>query len=459
MLKKPVKRFARIFSGRQANAPPPSIVQADDPRPGRTWNDTTPGGTDEIPAPIASVSVGTTGLRRTRRFLEKMYAAGCADRIQSLCVYDCNRTTIGQWQKTQSQSTAAKTILPDYIPLSEGFLRNNKAFQSYYGKIERDLERMADTMYARANEAGTPPQVILEWIGFGGHSLLSYLFHNIVLERFPDSTFLPIICLPYERILEQKMRNEVWDTTISAYADTKSIITDNAVDKDLSTIDHRLGIALASIESAYRASPESGTLAEIATMFGMTDSKYLGIAETSIPMRIENGSIVLGQDDSTIYTIKQAIWSIAEEQRRYWLAHYSPHERDAEQRIIVSVPTDRTRMLEFADDILDQLRREDFEMAYAGTKIAFAPANFNWNRDADTQDTLAYAHITKIFATGTGPQPSIERILQPGYAFDNGRIKSAPTRGKAIRNGHRENAEFLQLALTTDHSETSDPAQ
>lgn len=446
MLKSAATRIPRLFRGTRENAPPPAIVQTDDPRPGRVWNQTTPGGSDQTPAPIASVSVGTTGLRRTRRFLEKMYAAGCADRIQSLCVYDCNRTTIGQWQKTQSQSTADKTILPNYIPLSEGFLRNNRAFQSYYGKIERDLERMADRMYARANEAGTPPQVILEWIGFGGHSLLSYLFHNIVAERFPDSTFLPIICLPYERILEQKMRNEVWESTIAAYADTKSIITDNAIDKDLTTIDHRLAIALAAIESAYRASPESGTLAEIATMFGMTPSPYLGIAETSIPLRIEDDSIVLGQDESTTHTIKQAIWSISDVQRRYWLAQYDHPEQDAEQRVIVSIPTDRSRMLEFADDILDQLRREDFEIAYPGTKIAFAPANFNWNRDPDTQNSLAYAHVTKIFATGTGVQPSIQRILQPGYTFSNELTKTVPTRGKAIRNGHNRDAESLHLA-------------
>ena len=437
-IKHTVRRLAEILGITRPHAPtpPPNIVQSDDPRPGRIFAYTTPGTTDEIPAPIATVSVGTTGLRRTRRFLEKMYSAGCADRIQTLCIYDCNRTTIGQWQKTQSQTTADKTILPAYIPLSEGFLRNNRAFQSYYGKIERDLERMADDMFTRANKAGTPPQVILEWIGFGGHSLLSYLFHNIVAERFPDSTFLPIICLPNERILEQKMRNEVWDTTIAAYADTKTIITDNAIDKDLTAIDERLAIALAAIESAYRASPESGTLAEITTMFGMTSSPYLGIAETSIPIRIEGGAIVLGQDDSTMHTIKQAIWSIADNQRRYWLAQYDDHDPDAEQRIIVSIPTDRPNMLNFADDILDQLRREDFELAYPGAKIAFAPANFNHNHDLDSVENLVYAHITKIFATGSGPQPSIERIMQPGYEFTNGRSKTVPTRGRAIRNGH-----------------------
>ena len=424
--------FVRSFINKAKHAPPPEIVENDDIDQGRIWNQTIPGGTDAMPAPIASVSVGTTGLRRTHRFLSKMYACGCADRIQSLVVYDCNRTNIDRWKKTQTLSTAAKTILPNYIPLSEGFLRNDKAFQNYYGKIERDLENMADRMYAQSNAAGTTPQVIIEWIGFGGHAHLSYLFHHIIAERFPDSTFLPIICLPNERILERKMREEIWHITQQVHGETQSIITDNAVATDVTSIDHRLAIALASVESAYRSSPESGTLAEIATMFGLTSSQYLGIAEKHLPIRIQDDSIVLGQDDSTIHAIKQAVWQIAPAKQRDWLANYAPPPQDGEQRITVAIPTDRDSMQIFADDILDQLRREDFEYAYPGTKVSFAPANFKWSQEEEDKG-VTYAHVSKIFTAGAGEQPSIARIMQPGFQIDNGHNHSFPTRGRALR--------------------------
>ena len=409
----------------------PAIISEDDQEHGYLYDKIAPGGSDKLPAPIASVSIGTAGLRRSRKFVNAMRAAGCLDRLQSVTVCDYNQTNIDLWKATQSDDTADITIFPEYNPVSDGFQRKTQAFQKYYGRIERDLEEMVNDMLRKGHAAGTTPQIILEWIGFGGHAQLSYKFHDMIANAFPEATFLPIFCLPNERMLEKNMRENVWSNTQDIYGNTLSILTDNAITHDLESIDRRLTIAIAAVEAAYRSSPEFGTLPEIASMFDMTHSKWLGVSERSIPLRVENGSLIRGRDDSTIHTIKELIWSAAGHNNRDWLGYYAPPRVYDEQRIVVSLPVTRRVLNDIRDDVMDQLLREGFEEGFQGAKIGFAPANFNWNRITE-EDDVVYGHVTKVFATAQEAQPSLERILTPGYRINGHRVHSFLTRGQAM---------------------------
>ena len=181
----------------------PDIIGRAIPEQGQLFNETASGDHGKLPAPITSVAAGTAALRRTWKWWSTMVAAGCADRVQSLTVYDCNQTTIDDWLSYEDAYTKSVSILPSYLPQPKGFLRRIHAFQAHYGRIERDLENMARAMMAKANEAGVYPKVMLEWIGFGGRAFISYLFHEIIADYFPNATVLPIYCIPDERPLEK----------------------------------------------------------------------------------------------------------------------------------------------------------------------------------------------------------------------------------------------------------------
>ena len=422
------KRRLRLLGRRQRGAAT-HMVDADVSEPAKLWSGMHRGKDDRIPAPIASIAVGTAGLKRSRKWLNAMYSAGCADRIQSVLIYDCNRTSIEKWEESQSDQTAEVTVLPRHLPMSEGFLRNHAAFQEHRVPIERDLEAMVERMTDLSHRAGTYPQVIIEWIGFGGHAQLSYLMHDIVQARFPNATYLPIFCLPDEKVLERSMREVIWEQALAAHGHRMAILTDNAMTNDVETLDSRLAVALAAVEAAYKASPEVGTLAELTGMMGMTGSAWLGVAERNLPIRVEDGQLIMGRDESTLHDIKAMIWDVAGRKGgNYTLAKHGPHDRHCEQQIYVSMPLARDHILDIRADILDQLRREEFEAAYPATKVRFAPANYRFKEREDA----ANAHVTKIFNAGSGPQPSLERILRPGYVMETSRRNWIATKGQAI---------------------------
>ena len=407
----------------------PDIIGLPIPEQGQLFGKTTTGDQGKLPAPIASVAVGTAALRRTWKWWSAMIAAGCADRVQSLTVYDCNQTNIDDWLAHEDAYTKSVSILPSYLPHPEGFLRRIHAFQALCGRIERDLEHMARTMMTKANEAGAYPQVILEWIGFGGHAFISYLFHEIIADYFPDAAFLPIYCIPDERPLEKNMRDEVWAITQEVHSDRLAIITDNAVTSSVEQLDTRLAIALTAIEAAYRVNTDAVTLTEVASMFGLNRSRWLGVAERQIPLRVEDDALVLGKDASAIHGVKQAIWDIAQPHLgKEALANCSPPSPEDEQHIVVTLPVTREHLLPIRQDIADQLTREQFAGAYPGTKVAYAPANFGWSHEQG----ITHAHVCKIFVNGPGQPPSLQRILNPNYRTEPIRRRSIPSPGAIL---------------------------
>ena len=372
------------------------------------------------PAPIVSLAVGSTGIQRTALWYNKMRALGCADRIQSLMVYDCNATNIREWNAAaEAAGISSISITPEYLPFPEGFLRQPNFFKPHYAAISRDVEIMVEKMERIANETGVRPQVIIEWIGFGGHAQLSYLIHEHVARRFPNTTFLPIYCIPSDRVLEANIRDYgLWDQAQQAIGDHPAVITDNLAGGTVQTLDERVAITIAAIEAAYRFRPEVGTLAELVSSFRIGRSRWLGIDTIELPYQITKArqrQHSRAQREQRMVRsavaqgIKEAIWRIARPtNQENHTAFFNPPQHNAEQRIYCLLPFHYEVVDLIKEDIEDQLMREMFHMPFSGTKICFAPGNAMWR----SNDSFAYAHICRIIGAPATPLPvSVTRVL------------------------------------------------
>ena len=372
------------------------------------------------PAPIVSLAVGSTGIQRTALWYNKMRSLACEDRIQSMIVYDLNSTNIREWHAAAEHAGINDIcITPEYLPLAEGFLRQPNAYESYFGAIERDIAGMVEKMERNANEAGVRPQVIIEWIGFGGHARISHLIHEHVALRFPNTVFLPVYCIPADRVLEQNIRDyDLWNKGLEVMGDHPAVITDNMAGASVQVLDERVAIGLAAIEAAYRFRPDVGTLAELISSYHIAQNRWIALDTIELPYRTSRSrqrKNSRAQREQRIvraamaHSIKQAIWRIAAPDNQENHTGYLPASRhDAVQRIYCILPFMPETVELIKDDIEDQLRREEFHLPYPATKVCFAPGNAMWQ----AKDDFTYAHICRIVGLPEHPLPqSISRVL------------------------------------------------
>ena len=394
------------------------------------------------PAPIVSVSIGSAGMRRTALWRRKMDALGCAGRIQSMVAYDCNRTNVQQWVEAANASGVMDNcIVPNYLPFSEGFLRQPNFFIDHYGPIERDLERIIDEMEQKSSEAGVRPQLIIEWIGFGGHARISYLFHEMLIERFQGARILPVYCIPDDRVLEQNIREyNLWNEAQQIIGNGPAVITDNRTASNLQVLDERVATTLAAAEACYRFRPEYGTMAETASTFALHGSRWLGLQITDIPYRETNNrrgnKAVTAKRNARLatseareanaaittsaQTIKEAIWRIASpENDEHYTGYLGDSNHTDEQRIYCLLPFHPEITEIIKEDVEDQLRRETFNGPYPGTKVCFAPGNANYS---NPPTGYTYGHICKMYGlSGEQTPPSVARVLDPNNDYRGSR--------------------------------------
>ena len=373
-------------------------------------------------APIVSVSVGTTGLNRAWMYHRRMRAMGCAHRVQSMLIYDCNQVNIAQLHDdAQDTGIADKIVLPEYLPFSEGFLRRVDQYERHYGAIERDMEMMVDRAENMSLIAGTEPQVILEWIGFGGHAMLSYMLHDIVAKRFPEARILPIVCFPDDRGMQQNIReHHIWPEAEKMMGGEGAILlSDNRCSTDYRQLDEALTTALAAVEACFDFEHSVGSLAEIVSTFNNIGSRWITVEHTKIPIinrnaLQQNGSQAAGASRNKAVgkqaqKIKDRICEIALPENRYdKSAFFTPGTRESEQRIYVTMPFLPNEVKEIKDDIEDQLKREDFSKALPGTQIAYAAGN----PQPANRENLEYIHVVKFVGLPAEPRPvSLTSIL------------------------------------------------
>ena len=138
------------------------------------------GSKDPAP-PILSVSVGTAGASRNWRFLQRMTDADRLSRVCSAIVCDYNFGTIrqvGRLVKKTRGRQLSRVVLPATIHTADGFLLNPYEFGNHLGDIDDDLKGMVDQVYEHSWKIGCQPQLILEFLGFGGHAIVGLMLHK-----------------------------------------------------------------------------------------------------------------------------------------------------------------------------------------------------------------------------------------------------------------------------------------
>ena len=401
---------------------------------------------DGVPPPIVSVAVGTAGYKRSWKWAMRMGEAGVLDRVQSLLMYDCNQGSIDaidaetRVMRRNERTANLPVILPGFLPKVDGFLRDPNAYKDYYGLIHRDMERMVDTVARRSEEVGSPPQIILEWLGFGGHAKLGGVLHGMLLERFPDALFLPIMLMPREHVLEENMRRETW----GAYEETMGItrpggngagnikpngfpalITDNRISRDYQRLDNKLAIGLASLEAGMRDRIDSGSLSETVASFGGYSNGWFGMRVMNrrldvvdVPQRnrwfgpLRGRELVVVNDDAKQLTwaTKKAMWDILDPNRRDMnLANHDFVHGESVMRMVITLPIEPAGLTEIESDVRDQLDREEFELAYPNLTWSFASANFQENADD------RHMHISLFYPLQTENIYSISDIMRDTY--------------------------------------------
>lgn len=397
-----------------------------------------------VPAPIVSVSVGTTGMTRTAYWWRKMAALGCIDRIQSMGVYDFNSTSILAWNKAcQLYGLQDISITPQYLPLSEGFLRQPDDYLSHAGPIERDMEQFVDRMEELATRAGSRPQVVLEWIGFGGHAKLSNMLHEMVVERFGNAQVLPIYCIPAEGVLEANIRDyDLWNESVKMVGKGVALMTDNRTTANLSVLDERIALGLSAVESAFRFRPDSGTLAEVVATFNLSGSRWMSLDTTDMAfptmseMRKRFSFRRNGATDATkpslaamAQAVKLHVWDIAmPANNENHTGFFVPSQANAEQRIFIILPFHQDIVDEIRNDVQDQLQREEFKLVYPRTEVHFGAGDARWMERRDS----VFGHLVKLAGLPPDPAPvSLTRVLNADDKF-RGRRRQFRTRGEMM---------------------------
>ena len=140
-----------------------------------------PGGPRVAPAPLLMVSVGTTGVSRVWRFIQRMTDVGQLPRIQSACLYDYNQSIVYKIKRRLARSKGncfTDIHRPLKVRAGDGFLLDLLAFCDMSGAMEEDLDALVKELQERANDVDSPPQLMIEFFGFGGHAVVGLILHK-----------------------------------------------------------------------------------------------------------------------------------------------------------------------------------------------------------------------------------------------------------------------------------------
>ena len=290
-------------------------------------------------APLLSISVGTAGADRNARFLERMGDAGRMHRVQSAVFYDYNENTTAELRKRlnpKNRGGSAGTSLhtPKTIRTSDGFLLNPYDFGEYLGIIDRDMEELLEDICGQAHDKGYPPQLIVEFLGFGGHANLGLLLHRKIREAFPEARCLPVIALPSDQTLQEWMRGEVqqpkngnsvpewmrhgtwnsYESHLTLRQHEGCLLVDNAIDQ---SPNDNLAMGLATIEAAGTNAMKPGSLSEALAGIRIDNRGWLGmnVVQRVLPSRrawtfgfpMRRLRPVWGSDDELAVQVKMAV--------------------------------------------------------------------------------------------------------------------------------------------------------
>ncbi|HEU0021774.1 MAG TPA: hypothetical protein VFR55_08900 [Dehalococcoidia bacterium] len=377
-------------------------------------------GMDGSGQPLAIVGAGTAQTNRQWDLVRHLQEASCLDRCQFIMSYDINQSTVNRiGRDTRRRKVTSKVVLPSFVPVDDGFLRNPHGYQKYAGLFDQDQDKMVEQARKRSDEVGSDPQVIIVFLGFGGHSLLGLRLFGKITKAFPDSTVFPAVLIPQEPILEEAMRREIWSACDEALAGHQALITENGIG-DPRQKDHQLAVALAAMEAAGKSYPQNGMLSDFMASRGRQGGGWFGVSVASRLMpTVKNWRLFPPGREERVpkdqvlklsWLVRNTIWVNLEDQAQL-AQHESPDHR-VMQDMTVTLPLEEEAVMEeVKESSLAQVKAEGIFQQYHQLTIAFARARFSMPGKKDP-----HIHVSQIYPI-QGELEGVARIMRQQEEF------------------------------------------
>ena len=371
------------------------------------------------------VGVGTAGSRRALLFLQRMAELSAVNRIQSAVFYDCNETTISHIGKFLAQflgrsrrGSGIQVIFPSYVPLSNGFSRDPTLFHEYRGPLERDMDNVVGQVMDQSERAGRAPAVIMEFMGFAGHSVLGAHLHGKLGGAFPSSVILPVLMLPTDHVCEEWTRRYIWEQYEHLLQGSNCLVTTQSA-SSAGEDDIRLATGLAGIEFAEFEEDErvESPLASACRRLIPSSGGWLGLAvvkrRISVVKKFNWSRLppwwqdyaALGPQDEMPMSLGHAIWSTLDPASQLATGVY--HSVNAPQEVVVSLPMHPDTLEDIATEAAEVLERSTLFSRYPNMDVAFNTARFTEGLKKEP-----YVHVSRLYPI-QGELAPVMDILHP----------------------------------------------
>ena len=316
--------------------------------------------------PILLCGSGTAQVNRVWGTMERLSDVGCLDRVQSALLYDINNDTtrrITNKGRRMKSSLGTEIYFPQFIPTDTGFHRDPYGYIPYSGTLFEEQDQVVEEIGERADQLGTPPQLIIHFMGFGSHCLLGAILHNRLKNRFPLAKSLVILDIPREAALHEQMA-DVWDEMMELLPDEKFLVTDDRMGDPFVT-DHKLACALATIEASSQSGPWLGI--SCINAYRLPVKKVWSGVPPFRRTRLVRGKA----DELTMLGIRAAKDTL---KSQFDLANYNDRENRARSMIFCSVPLKMDEIPVLESKVQHALDNEGFfkENPYASFSVASA---------------------------------------------------------------------------------------
>ena len=377
------------------------------------------------PPSLVVLGTGTAGGRRALWFLQRMAELAQLPRVQSAVFYDCNELTVSYVQKflrkflgKSKHGQGVQVLFPSYIPMPNGFMRDPRRFEEYIGPLERDMDNIVSQISAQSERSSRTPDVIIEFLGFSGHSVPSGRLHRKLRAAFPTAVILPVLTLPEDHASKEWTRRYIWEQYESLLEGSNCLVTGyssgNTGDSDI-----RLATGLAGFEAAELEDEGSAgsQLAAACQRLIPASGGWLGMATVRRKMPILRRFewlrfppwwqeyAAVGSEEEPYMSIAYAIWSTLEPSAQMVEGVQEPY--NAPQEVVVSLPVHPDSLEPMASDTAEMLERNNFFGRFPNMDIAFNTARFS-----ESLTKEPYLHITRLYPIRGALTPVIN-ILHP----------------------------------------------
>ena len=413
------------------------------------------------PPSLVVVGVGTAGVRRSFLFCQRLTELSAAGRIQTAVFYDCNEVTVGHIQKRVRRlfgatrgSEGIQLLFPNYIPMSNGFMRDPKKFLEYEGPLERDMDTIVSQVMLHSERCGRPPEAIIQFMSFAGHAILGARFYQKMQNAFPAAVMLPVMMLPKDHASEEWTRRYLWEQYEDLMDGANCLVTTQSPGSSADA-DIRLATGLAGFEVAEFGEDDGITDSQLCITYRRlvpASGGWLGMATVKRRMPVLRKFqwlrfppwwreyAALGPDDELSMSVGNAIWSTLDPAAQ--LAEGVQAQGELPQEMVVSLPVHADELEPVAANAAEVLDRSNIFEQFPNMDIAFTTARFN---EPLTQEPYLYA--TRIYPI-RGELNPVADILRTSV--------SAEERPAAVETGFGSYYHLLRGAVTLPPSSANE---